>query len=170
MTERPPPDDAIIAALARIEARLDGLEARVGPLLDRAAELEALLPGAVATAGDTLDGWMAQLEATGAGPDARLRAMGPLVERLSRPETVGRLERLLDRLDTAAFLAESAVFQPPAVSVISQAGESLVETRQESPEPVGLFGALAALGKADVQRALGFGLRFAAHFGRRLAP
>lgn len=165
-------DAALFAALARIEHRLTALESgavRLAPVLDRVAEAEAAFPGFVATAADTVDGWIAGLDATGSGADARVRAAGPLLERLSRPETVARLERLLERLDVVAFLADSAVFQPPAVSVISLAGEALVETRNEAAAPVGFLGALAGLGRADVRRAVAFLLRFGAHFGRRLS-
>jgi hypothetical protein len=149
-------DAALFAALARIEHRLTALEAgavRLAPVLDRVAVAAAAFPGFVATAADTVDGWIAGLDATGSGADARVRAAGPLLERLSRPETVARLERLLDRLDVVGFLA----------------GEALVETRNEAAAPVGFLGALAGLGRADVRRAVAFLLRFGVNFGRRLS-
>jgi hypothetical protein len=73
-------------ALARIEAKLDRLEHRL-------ARFDALLeqaPGMLALAGDTFDEVAGELEL-----DTRARAAARVLERLSRPDTLARIEQLL---------------------------------------------------------------------------
>lgn len=73
--------------LARIEAKLDRVEQRL-------ARFDALLeqaPGMLALAGDTFDEVAGELDL-----DARSRAAARVLERLSRPATLARVEQLLD--------------------------------------------------------------------------
>lgn len=89
--------------LARIEAKLDRLDARLAPL---APVLDAA-PAAVAVAGDTFDEY-----ARAVGDlDDRLRAGLALIERLTEPATLRRMQALLDLVESApdavAMLADS---------------------------------------------------------------
>jgi hypothetical protein len=127
------------------------------------------LPGLVAMTGDTLDGFAEQVAQTGTPLDTRIKGALALAEQATRPESVRAMQRLLDRLDVLETLTASAVFEPHSVDVVGQAGKALVETREAHPAPVGLFGALSAVGRPDIQRALGFLIHFGERFGRALA-
>ena len=81
--------EQIDAKLARIEARL----AKLDPLLDAA-------PGLIAMAGDGFDELAAEL----GDLDARIRGAVRLLERATRPETLTKLEAMLDMLDAAPGL------------------------------------------------------------------
>ncbi len=54
------------------------------------------------------------------------------------------------------------------VGVASHASTALVETRTQSVQPVGAFGAFFKMGDPDVQRAVGFSLALAKAFGSKL--
>lgn len=85
---------AILEALARIEARLDRVEA-----LAERARTDAT--SAVAAAVDGLDGWMASLSERGVDVDARARLALRLVERATDPRILHTVERLLDVAEQA---------------------------------------------------------------------
>ncbi len=127
------------------------------------------LPGLAAMTGDTLDGFAEQVAQTGTPLDTRIKGALALAEQATRPESVRAMQRLLDRLDVLETLTASAVFEPHSVDVVGQAGKALVETREAHPAPMGLFGALSAVGRPDIQRALGFLIHFGERFGRALA-
>lgn len=83
-------------ALTRIEARLSRIEAMLGKLDGLAAQV----PGLVAMAGDALDEQAGQ----DGRVDERVNALGALVERATRPETLQSLGTLIDLLDQAPGL------------------------------------------------------------------
>jgi uncharacterized protein YjgD (DUF1641 family) len=78
------------------------------------------------------------------------------------------IETILRRgLEATKVLLESGVFHPEAVKVVGNAGYALVES-QKSNQHLGLFGLLRMLRDPDIQRANGFLIAFAKHFGSRL--
>lgn len=89
---RPPPTNAILAALERIERRLDHLEQRI----ERIDALTSQAPGALAAATDTFDDIVGNLHDKGVDVDARLRAIVALTERLTQPSVLEALERAAD--------------------------------------------------------------------------
>jgi hypothetical protein len=82
--------------LARIDARLERIEARLAtldPLLDA-------VPGILAMAGDTVDELADEL----GDVDERMRGLVALAERVSRPATLAQLHALFDLLDAGPGL------------------------------------------------------------------
>lgn len=179
----------LLEALGRIEVRIARLEDTVAPV--QAASHQA--PGVVAAVVDTVDGHLAAL----GDADARVTAAIALLSRVTRPDTLATLERLLDALpaleraaglskDAPGFVAAAvdsidglmgrvvdAGIDPhlvgsAALDVSAAAARALVETRATRPEPVGVFGVLGALSDPEVQAALGFLLNFARRFGAHL--
>lgn len=76
---------------------------------------------------------------------------------------------LIDAFESGAFsdLLESGILDPHAIETVGALGRSMAVSNKvkQSAGPVSL---IAALLNKDVQRALGFSLNFAAHFGRTL--
>ncbi len=77
------------ATLERIDARLERLEALLGPLAE--------MPHAMGTVGDILDEQARRL----GDVDERMAAAAALLERVSRPETLRTLGQLVDLLEKA---------------------------------------------------------------------
>lgn len=94
----PRQDDApdLAATLARIEARLERIERATAP----AAELSRELPNVLATVVDTLDEKAEQL----GDVEQRLQALGGVLERLTRPQTLAAVQQLVDVAEQAPAL------------------------------------------------------------------
>jgi hypothetical protein len=147
--------------------------AALARLLDRAEELERLLTavaegvkfgrGMVATAVDVADEQAQKL--TDEGIDPAQAVLGGLRAALWLGGRIKARE-----LEALGVLLRSDVLAPEAVAVVAGAADALVESRGEGEEAprVGLFGLLRSLSDPDVQRSLGFLLRFAKNFGRIL--
>jgi hypothetical protein len=97
----PTPTDPVLAALARIEARLDGLEARLHPALD----LVEQGPAAVGTAIDIADDVARRL----GDVDERLQAALALVEKVSEPQTLRQLQEGLALLEQVPGLVATGL-------------------------------------------------------------
>lgn len=150
---------AVLAALERLELRLARLERAVeasgavtGPLVG----LAETLPGAVALLADSFDGVAARLGEAGVDLDARMRSVARALEVATAPRAVAGL----------ASLVESKLLEPTALAAVSQLAAALAHPG--AAPPVGMWGAMRALGDADVQRALGFLLAVARQFGKNL--
>lgn len=155
-----PAASSMLAALARLERRLDerlGRLERLAQSLAPAAQLVANAPGAVAMLADTFDGVAARLGDAGVDLDERMRSVARALEVATAPRAVAGL----------ASLVESKMLEPTALAVISQLAAALAHPGASSP--VGLWGSMRALGDEDVQRALGFLLAVARQFGKNLA-
>ncbi|MCB9914475.1 MAG: DUF1641 domain-containing protein [Planctomycetes bacterium] len=87
-----PDGEAILAALQRIEARLERLERAAEP----ARELSDAVPATLATAVDALDERVNALAARGIDVDDRVRRSLALVEQLTDPGTLATLEQALE--------------------------------------------------------------------------
>ncbi len=178
--------------LQRLEDKLDRLERTLGPL----AGLAEQAPAVVAAATDAVD---ARLGEGAADFDARLRAVGGLLERVSRPQTLatlhglvrvldsapGLLAALVDALDAAAgglaldervtavlgLLHEAS--EPQTLRDRSQVVRRLLghlrAAEQASERRVGLWGLLRSLRDPDTQRAIGFALHLIEGLGRDLS-
>ncbi len=79
--------------MARIEARLERLERMLAPI----AQVAEAAPTAIAVLSDTIDQW----DRGGGEADERLRRLVGVVERLTRPEMLDRLELLVEQLEQA---------------------------------------------------------------------
>jgi len=147
-----PTGDPVLAALARIEARLAEVErvtSALAPLIDAA-------PGGVAMLTDTVDTVAAHLGERGVDLDARLHSVLRALEVSTAPRAVNGL----------AALVESKLLEPTALAVVSRLAAALAEPGDA--KPVGTWGLLRALRDPDVQRAVGFLLAVAREFGRHL--
>jgi hypothetical protein len=143
-----------LEAVGRLLERLDQL--------DRGLELTDRLPALVATVVDSADDFMRAAAAegidvergllNGAGAALRFGAMmGP------------------EQLDSLEALLHSGVLAPRTVEVIAGVGRALTNGAAEPRRPIGPVGLVRALREPDVQRALGFLVQVARHFGRVLA-
>lgn len=109
-------DAALLAALTRIDARLDQLERRLGQL----EATTSALPAALSVAANTLDNLARR---TGEAEfDARLRAALSLVERLSEPRVAAGLEALAAHGPAVAGLASAA---PEWIATFANVGDGL---------------------------------------------
>lgn len=151
----------VLRVLDRLLGRLD--------LVERTLDLAEQAPGIAAMAVDTFDTWIARLQAEGIDVDDHARNLLGALSRLTSPEAVAVLTDLLDHVDELRFLLQSGVLSRPAVAVIGQVGGALSELAQQEPPRAGPFAALRALGDPDVQRALGFAIQLAQHFGKARA-
>lgn len=121
MNDHEPPvvADPVLAALARIEERLDRLEARLDEPLSVASEV----PATVATAVDGLDETIGRLAERGVDVDRRVREVIALTEKLTDPATLEALSNALDLAttlpDTAATVADMV---DGAIAQMSEAG------------------------------------------------
>ncbi len=154
-TPHPDPTSALLAALERIERRLDAVE-RVAVTLAPTAQLAQTLPGAVAMLADTFDSLAAQLGEAGVDLDERMRSVVRAVEVATAPRAVSGL----------AALVESKLLEPTSLATVSQLAAALADHGEA--KAVGPWGALRALRDPDVQRALGFLLAVARQFGKNL--
>jgi hypothetical protein len=68
----------------------------------------------------------------------------------------------------ANALVKGPAFDAPTLDLLGKLAEATNEVRSQPIAPVGLFGALSAMGKPDVQRAVGFALAIAARLGAKL--
>jgi len=147
-----PPGDPVLAALERIERRLDEalrVTSALAPLVESA-------PGGVAAMADVFDSLAARLADRGVDLDARLRAVVRAVEVATAPRTVAAL----------AALAESRLLDPAALAVLDRLAAAIAEPG--AARPIGAWGLLRALRDPDVQRALGFLIEVAREVGRHL--
>lgn len=91
-----PTGSDLAATLARIDARLDRLERTLAPF----AELGRTAPDLAATVGDILDEQAAKL----GDVEYRVQALGDVLERLSRPDTLASLRKVVDLAESAPDL------------------------------------------------------------------
>ncbi len=160
-------------ALTRVEQKLDKLEQRLA-FLD---QMPAVLEAGVSTADD--------LARTHQLHERMERAL-VLVETLTRPETLQKLEQLVELanaapdhlagiLGTVDDLASQARDQgldlgalvPDLANMALSSLRAMQQARTHVDEP-GLFAVLGALRDPDVSRAFGFGLQFARTLGKDL--
>lgn len=141
---------------------------KTAQMLERVLELAEQAPAAVAMAVDTIDALSARAAAAGIDVDSRAKNLLVALEKLTSPSALRVLQDLLDRVDVVEGLLASGILDPAPVAVVSRVGQALAFTGRESPPSVGAWGALRALKDADIQRAIGFALRFAQRFGHSL--
>ena len=123
------------------------------------AKLADAGPKALAAITDTVDSWIAQLSAQGVDAQA-------MTENIAA--ALAKLGELLKSPQYAALM-NSGVLDPDTVEMVGKAGSALVHARKEACIETGMFGALRATGDRDVQRAIGFAIKFANAFGQELA-
>lgn len=110
------------------------------------------------TAVDVVDDLMAKAAASGLEVESLVESTGKLLSGLFDLATSPEVRNLL----------ESGMLDKGAVQTLGRAAAALADVRCQTPEPVGFFGALRAIGDADVQRALGFLIAVGSAFGHQL--
>lgn len=154
---------AVLAALERIERRLDRAESLAASAVSEAKHAVAMMT-------DTADIAIARLEEQGLDPDARLRNVVRLAERLSSDEAAAAIEATLAHVEALRAVLDSGILDPRAVAILSQAGRALAEAAADPVEGIGPFGLVRAIGEPDVRSATGLVVRFARRLGRSLGP
>ncbi len=168
-----PPAPSPANALTRVEQKLDRLERRLA-FLD---QLPAVLEAGASTADDLAR--THQLH-------ERLEKSLHLVEKLTRPEMLEKLEGLVEMANTlpdqlSALLStlddvstearargvDMGSLVPDLTDTAATVVRALQHARGNLDEP-GLFAVLGALRDPDVSRAFGFGLEFARTLGKDL--
>jgi uncharacterized protein YjgD (DUF1641 family) len=82
-------------------------------------------------------------------------------------DTALMLNELL-KSDELKALMNSGVLNPKTVYMVGQAGCALANCKDDQPERVGIIGLLKAICNRDLQRAVGFLVRFGKRFGHLL--
>lgn len=163
--------DPLLAALGRIESKLDSLETRLAALErsnEKLGEATHALPQLAAVAVDSFDGWVENLAARGIDIDKHGRAALTALERLTSPAAIAMLRDVLDHTEELHNLLKSGVLDPSALRVVGEVGAALAEISKTAPPPAGAWDALRATRDPDVKRALGFVLALAKRFGESL--
>lgn len=159
------------ATMDRISARLERLEHRVAKLvpLGSMADLAEQVPAVLATMTDMVDERIRSLQARGIDLDARVEALGDLVEHLTEPENVRALGTIMGTLPSLARLVTGPLVAEETLDVLGKMAHALAATRNEPAGEAGLFKAWRATRKPEMKRALDFALRLGAHLGSELS-
>lgn len=127
--------------------------------LEAAIELLDAMPGAVAMLGDSFDELAREAAARGVPLDRIVPELGRTIAMLLELLTQEQIQQLLS----------SDLLLPNAIEALATAARALAVAQYSGTEPLGLFGALAAMREPEVQRALGFALDVARRFGTNLS-
>lgn len=127
--------------------------------LEAAIELLDAMPGAIAMLGDSFDEFAREAAARGVPLDRIVPELGRTIAVLLDLLTQEQIQQLLS----------SDLLVPNAIEALATAARALAVTQYSGTEPLGLFGALAAMREPEVQRALGFALDVARRFGTNLS-
>lgn len=135
--------EAVLAHADRIQALVEHLDA---------------LPGAIATAMDTVDEILRAAAGKGLDIDAAAR---------NGAAALGQIARLVQ---SPAFqeLLDAGILSADALHLLGQMGQALHAARDEREGRAGLMALWRATRDPDVQRSLDFGLRFLRHLGSRI--
>lgn len=157
----PPAEEPTVAA--SLQAMRDRIES-MAAVIDSLRPLVALapqVPAIAAMVGDSFDEVMRAALDNGIDVErALLNGAGAALRfgAIMDTEKVRELEALL----------RSGVLDPAALGTIGELGRALIDTAGASAPAIGPVGLLKALGDPNVQRTLGFLVRFAERFGNRL--
>lgn len=149
----PSREDRLLATIERLERRLEHMEQSIARLEGASAQV----PAVVATVTDIADGVIERLRERGIDVDERLRAMLRAADHLTSPRA----------LDALASVLQSEILAHQTTEVIGRMGRAIVAAEHEA-RPVGAWGMLRALRDPEIQRAAGFLVAMAQHFGKEL--
>jgi len=152
-------DNAVLEALARLDAKLTKLEQQLEPV----TQLATTAPDALAVLVDVFDRQASTLQARGVDIEQRLSALARIAEQFTTPQALKVLEALSAQLPSLELLCNSDALAP-----IQHVSQALVATSADEPPALGALGLLRALSDRDVQRTVGFAIAFARHFGHAL--
>lgn len=152
--------------------------------LESLLKLTDQLPGLVAMKVDALDEMYREADARGVSVDERLGATLQMVEKLTAPEMMEKLDSLLklgdqmpglvamgvDILDEGMRDASKSGFDPASLVETAQAASrALTEAKAEPPANVGgIFAIFRVLRDPERQRGIGFLMNFLKYFGKNI--
>ncbi len=137
---------------------LSGLVDRLEQLDDALATTDQA-PGMIAMFIDIADEMFK--EAIDAGVDVELGIIQGAKAAIAFGQILGPHE-----LESIKALVTSGVLEPKAVNAVAGAGRALAASQETPAKPLGPLGLLRALRDPDIQKALGFLVKFAKYFGR----
>jgi hypothetical protein len=111
-------EERILEQLESISTRLDRMEESLAALQQA--------PQIVATVTDTADYYFRQAQDRGIDIDARLRGLLPLVERLTEPETMAAIGKVLEHAPALASAAEMLDQVPGLVAMVTDVFDEYV--------------------------------------------
>ncbi len=162
---------------------LDHLLERVSTLEEGVEKLNTLLergPGMASMVTDMADDTYRKAQEHGVDLEERMRGALQLADKLTEPETVERLNQLMDLANRAPGLMammgdmaddemrglqQKGVDLQSVSEVFLAAGLAISEARQEKPRPMGLWSMIRAPKDPDRQVAIGFLMKFLKSFG-----
>ncbi len=168
-----------LRALSNILDRAEALDKLSEKLVSSSEESPQLLSIGV----DTADELFQEAAERGIDWDDRIKQMIPLIERLTEPGQLRRLEGLLDFADQIPGLVSMAVdtfdnemeasveggFDLASLGELgSKAGSAILEAAREPADVKGLFSLFRQMNDPDRRKALGFLMTFLKHLGKRL--
>ncbi|HET7698011.1 MAG TPA: DUF1641 domain-containing protein [Vicinamibacterales bacterium] len=148
------------AALQTIEERTRAI-AEVTDALRPLLALAHQAPAFAAILIDSFDDAMRAASASGIDVERGLLNGAEAALRFGATMDAGKVRDL-------AALLNSGVLEPGPLRIVGELGRALADTAASPPQTIGVLGLVSALRQPDVQRALGFLVIFAEHFGRRL--
>ncbi|WP_457651467.1 DUF1641 domain-containing protein [Rhodocaloribacter sp.] len=137
---------------------LSGLVDRLDQL-DEALAMTDQAPGMIAMFVDIADEMFK--EAIDAGVDVEKGIIQGAKAAIAFGQILGPHE-----LESIKALVTSGVLEPKAVNAVAGAGRALAASQETPAEPIGPLGLLRSLRDPDIQKALGFLIKFAKYFGR----
>lgn len=146
-------------------AALNGLVQRLPQLL-QLAKLADEIPNIIASLGDVADDYQQRCDRNGIDLEKSLANGLHAALFLSTHVDKDDLERLGE-------LLKSEIFSHNAISVISNAANSLSSAQQnacqsETPKRVGLLGLIGLMRKPDIQKSIAFAAKFGECFGKNM--
>lgn len=119
--------ESLQTSIDRLDARLERLEHTLGQM----APVMEQVPALVATATDMMDAMAQRAAARGIDLDARLHESLALTERLTEPEVLGALGRIVERVDQLEPLVVAATQAPAAVAAATDMADAFARSAAE---------------------------------------
>lgn len=149
--------------------------------LNLALEAADQIPAMIVMAADTVDEAVRKADARGVNIEERLTKIIGITEKLTDPELLSNVDKLLDLnaklpgliamsidiVDEGLQQAADNGFDPKSLfEIAGRANSALTSARMEPAQKLGVFGLLRALNDEDRQRGLAFFMNFLKYFGR----
>lgn len=157
-------------------------EPEVNHALNGLVDFVEQAPGLLSMAADSVDEEIRKVNSGSVRLDDRIEGVRHLLNKLTHPEMLEKLNGLMKLADQAPglsammvdsldeFMADnSALMDPANLDFLKKAGESLSEAQSEPTERIkGIFGFYRAINDSDNQRALGFLLKVLKKLGQKI--
>lgn len=122
----------ILAKLESIERRLDQIERRRGPTDGFVSEMPSVAENGVAAITDTFDEAVDRFAKSGIDVDKRGRHALSLLEKLTHPDILTALGRIVERAEALEPLTEFAIHGPNALAALTDTFDEEVARAAEA--------------------------------------